>query len=101
MSKTFRNKENIADLANCITKHLPEEERQDLTANPGNAEICALSYKDKGDCGGPRAVWKFVENERGKGNQQIAILGRKNKNLQQYKDFLEEKGVKFSLRNAK
>lgn len=97
LSKTFRNKENVADLANCITKHLPEEERQDLTANPGNAEICALSYKDKGDCGGPRAAWKFVENERGKGNQQIAILGRKNKNLQQYKDFLEEKGIACAL----
>ena len=95
LSKTFRNKENIADLANCITKHLPEEERQDLTANPENADICALSYE--GACDGPRAVWKFVENEREKGKRQIAILGRKNRNLQPYKDFLEEKGIACAL----
>ena len=91
LSKTFRNKENVADLANCITRHLPAGERQDLTANPGDAEICALSFK--GACGGPRAVWKFVESERKKGNKKIAVLGRKNKNLQPYKDFLEEKGI--------
>ena len=96
LSKTFRNKENVANLANCITElHLPKSERQDLTADPGEGEICALSFK--GALGGARAVWKFVEDERKKGSKKIAVLGRKNKNLQAYKDFLEEKGIACAL----
>lgn len=97
LSKTFRNKKNVADLANKITEHLRNEERQDLTSNdPADAEISVFAFKDSAS-EGKRAVFKFVENERGKGNKKIAILGRRNKDLPPYKDFLEEQGVACTL----
>ena len=101
LSTTFRNRERVVNLANCITGlHLDREDQlslKPLPAEKNDEEICALAYKDGNEENyGPRAIWEFV-NEEDYQKKKIAVLGRNNNDLPAYRDLLEEKGIRCIL----
>ena len=93
---TFRNKNNVTQLANCITKLHPDEhdEHRSFESNSDdNAEICAVAYSGKdGKDFGPASVFEFAKAEDYE-NHNLAILGRRNEDLPPYRDFLEKNQI--------
>ena len=97
LPETFRNKENIVDLANHITERLPEKDRLSLRSREEGGKVCALIYKNKEGQNeelGPKAALKFIIQKREENPYgTIAILGRDNQDLLDYQKILDENKI--------
>ncbi|MBR6440373.1 MAG: ATP-dependent helicase [Aeriscardovia sp.] len=92
LRKTFRNKENVASLANNITKRMPE--RLPLSPSEAGGNVCAMIYAGKDSEAGPRAALEFIKRQQRKNpDATIAILGRRNSDLPEYQEILSKNGI--------